>query len=159
MNTLSNQAQCCHKIQIPMCFVLSTVLFTSCVSYKTVTKTQAEDNNVEISTFISPGNVIKITMKSGEEIEKMKVQKIDSEKISGIQWVEKNPAHFEEGGRWIKVKKTIEISEIQRLRKRKFSPLKTLGTVVGGLTLVAVIAVSSAPPPGKIQLPPNLFKL
>jgi hypothetical protein len=157
MTTRTKQFECDSKIK-NVCIAFITLILTSCVSYKDITKTLPSINQGKTRVFIVPGNVLKIIMKNGEEIKNMKAQKVDAEKISGIQWVEIKSEPIEEGSQLAQVNKTIEIAEIQSLKKRKFSPVKTLGTVVGGITLVAVIAVGSNPPPGRIQLPPNLFK-
>jgi len=121
------------------CISLTTLLFTSCVSYKSVSQTELSSKQLKISPPLKRGDVIGIIMKSGEKIEKLKVKEIDSLKVSGVQLVETTV-------QWIHVNKTIQLADIIEIKKRHFSAAKTVGAILaGGSIPLLVVALNSHP--------------
>ena len=110
---------------------LIALLVTSCVSYKAIPPGSI-DHLSGPSTPIVPGNRIRIIMKSGEEIKYMKVTGVDSEKIVGIVMIQLN-------GYWNRDNKQIMMSDIQSIKKQKFSAGKTVGLVAGVIIIPVVI--------------------
>ena len=84
----ANEALVLSHLQITLGVSFTFLLLTSCVSYKSITQTDPSTNQMKISTALVPGNVVRITMKNGEVIKKMKVKEIDSVKISGKETIE-----------------------------------------------------------------------
>ena len=105
---------------------------TSCVSYKSITETGPTTSHLKTSTSIVPGNVLRITMKDGEKIKKLKVKEADSLKISGV--------HHESTKRgWISVNKIIMINDTNEIKKREFSLGKTSGLIILSISLPILI--------------------
>ena len=76
------------------------------------------------SPSIVPGTFIRVIMKKGEIIEKLKVTAADSERIIGIQHYRNSNGH------WGTISnKVIMVPDIQSIKIREFSVVKTVGLV------------------------------
>ncbi len=106
---------------------------TSCSSFNAIMPTGAHGAESGISTRIIPGNVIQLTMADGRAIEFMKVKKIDSEEITGMQKT------CNEQGDWSYFDTTLRIMDIREIKVRRFDPLKTLGVIIAVPTILIIL--------------------
>jgi hypothetical protein len=141
MKTRIEQLSISRSCVVP--FVFIAFLNTSCFVYKEV-RVRGRNSASNSSNAIQHGDVLRITLKTGETIRKIKVDSINSEKLSGFDWVEKNPGQ-EEGKPWVKVNKSIKIVEIQSMKKRKFGAGRTVSLVAGSALVISLFALATAP--------------
>ena len=94
---------------------------------------------------IVSGNIVNVTMKDGTSIKKMKVKEINSEEITGTQ------ISLGSKGEWVYLPKALMITDIKEIKKRRFSPLKTLVLVVSVVSIPTILIILF-PPQFQFQL-------
>ena len=114
-------------LRFPLIRAITSVFFvlilTSCASYRTVVPGSTDHLSGALPS-IAPGNVIRVNMKNGETITDLKVTAINAETIIGIQ------RYRDLNNQPRQINKVITVPAIQSIKKRRISPVKTVGLVI-----------------------------
>jgi hypothetical protein len=113
----------------------------ACVSYKSLSQEAA----TSISSSIKTGDMLKVVLKNGEKINYLKVSSVNEENIAGTRL-------FLKHNHWRQESATIKISEIQTIKKRKFSTGKTIVLGVGLIPVGLLIYFLLNPPVFRMTL-------
>lgn len=128
-------------IRVILSSLIALTLY-SCVSYKSLPQDLTAKT---ISSSIKTGDMLKIVLKNGDEINYVKVSSVNEENIMGTHL-------FLKHHHWRRESATIKVSEIQTIKKRKFSVGKTIALGIGLIPVGIVIYVLINPPVFRVTL-------
>jgi hypothetical protein len=114
----------------------------SCMSYKPLPQNSTA---AALSTSLKTGDVLKVVMKNGSKIDHLKVISMDSEAIVGTHLILKHNI-------WNQESVTITNSDIEAIKKRKFSAGKTIALSIGIIPVGLVIYFLLNPPVFRMTL-------
>jgi hypothetical protein len=124
-----------HQITIVLIFAL---LIMSCASHKTIAPASS-DHLSGTTPSIVPGNVVRVTLKTGETIRALKVTAVDSLRIAGSQSTFTLETKYDQS-------RIIRLTDIQSIKKRKICAFKTTGLVlILGSSPLWIWALSGSP--------------
>ncbi|MDZ7646237.1 MAG: hypothetical protein U5K54_03100 [Cytophagales bacterium] len=107
---------------LTIAFIATLLSITSCTSFKPIATSS------DYTTYLKKGDITRIILSDSSQIERFKIEKVSGDTLKGIVITRKS------NGPWSYENKALLTSEINSLKKRKFSSGKTLA-LTGGIIL------------------------